>query len=224
MFACNELNLDEIKVYGFDYDYTLACYKQSLNYLLYNLGRQQLVERYKYPADILQLEYTPNWAVRGLHYDIEKGLLLKLDSFLQIQFGTVYRGMTRVPDAEVLRLYRNRIIPLAYVEGSARWSPDAGRAQGKMVQLADLFSVPEMSLLSQVSEWLQASGVDYHPEILFRDIKNSVGASHPIMHRVVSQNVEEYVHRNERLAEYFKVLVGAGKQMFLVTNSPFDFV
>lgn len=117
VFACNELNLDEITVYGFDYDYTLACYKQSLNFLLYNLGRQQLVERYKYPAEILQLDYTPNWAVRGLHYDIEKGLLLKLDSFLQIQFGTVYRGMTRVPDSEVLRLYRNRIIPLAYVEG-----------------------------------------------------------------------------------------------------------
>lgn len=114
-----------------------------------------------------------------------------------------------------------QLLPLA---GAARWSPDAGRATGKMLQLADLFSVPEMSLLSQVSEWLQASGVDYHPEILFRDIKNSVGASHPIMHRVVSENVDEYVHRNERLVEYFRVLQAAGKQLFLVTNSPFNFV
>lgn len=62
----------------------------------------------------------PGFAVRGLHYDIEKGLLLKLDSFLQIQFGSVYRGMTRVSDAEVLRLYKNRTIPIAYVEGSMR--------------------------------------------------------------------------------------------------------
>lgn len=51
-------------------------------------------------------------------YDIEKGLLLKLDSFLQIQLGTVYRGLTRVPDDEVLKLYRNRIIPVKYVEGN----------------------------------------------------------------------------------------------------------
>jgi hypothetical protein len=50
-------------------------------------------------------------------YDIEKGLLLKLDSFLQIQLGTVYRGLTRVSDDEVLSLYRNRIIPVKYVEG-----------------------------------------------------------------------------------------------------------
>lgn len=47
VFACNELDLKEVKVYGFDYDYTLACYKPSLEHLLYNLGRQTLIEQYK---------------------------------------------------------------------------------------------------------------------------------------------------------------------------------
>lgn len=42
------------------------------------------------------MEYRPEFAIRGLHYDIEKGLLLKLDSFLQIQLGSVYRGLTPV--------------------------------------------------------------------------------------------------------------------------------
>lgn len=54
----------------------------------------------------------PGFAIRGLHYDIEKGLLLKLDSFLQIQLGSVYRGLTPVSDAEVIRLYKNRVIPI----------------------------------------------------------------------------------------------------------------
>lgn len=58
----------------------------------------------------------PGFAIRGLHYDIEKGLLLKLDSFLQIQLGTVYRGLTAVSDAEVLRLYRSRTIPIGNCE------------------------------------------------------------------------------------------------------------
>jgi hypothetical protein len=40
-----------------------------------------------------------------------------LDSFLQIQLGTVFRGLSRVPDEEVMNLYRNRFIPIAYVEG-----------------------------------------------------------------------------------------------------------
>lgn len=47
VFACNELDLKEVNVYGFDYDYTLACYKPSMDYLLYNLGRQTLIEQYK---------------------------------------------------------------------------------------------------------------------------------------------------------------------------------
>lgn len=47
VFACNELDLNEIQVYGFDYDYTLACYKPCLNDLLYNLGRDTLIEKFK---------------------------------------------------------------------------------------------------------------------------------------------------------------------------------
>lgn len=40
-----------------------------------------------------------------------------------------------------------------------------------MVQLADLFSVPEMYLLSTVTEFFNKNHIDYHPEILFRDVK-----------------------------------------------------
>lgn len=36
-----------MQVYGFDYDYTLACYKPELDYLLYNLGRDMLIKKYK---------------------------------------------------------------------------------------------------------------------------------------------------------------------------------
>lgn len=59
-----------------------------------------------------------NGALLSFQYDIEKGLLLKLDSFLQIQLGTVFRGITPVPDDEVLKLYgNNRFIPIRQVEG-----------------------------------------------------------------------------------------------------------
>ena len=40
---------------------------------------------YRYPPEILNLEYVPNFAIRGLHYDIRKGWALKLDTFLNIQ-------------------------------------------------------------------------------------------------------------------------------------------
>ncbi|XP_077296560.1 5' nucleotidase C [Arctopsyche grandis] len=221
VFACNELDLEEVNVYGFDYDYTLADYKESLDYLLYNLGRDTLVQKYKYPPEILKLEYKPGFAVRGLHYDIEKGILLKLDSFLQIQFGSVYRGLTPLCAEEVLSLYKNRIIPIAYVEGHTKNERDA---HSKMVHLADLFSVPEVCLLCDIAELFIRNHIDYHPEILFRDVKNSVKSCHPIMHSIVSENVREYIHPNPELRKYFDRLINADKKLFLVTNSPYHFV
>lgn len=55
VFAANELDLEEVNIYGFDYDYTIACYKKSLNYLLYNLGRDNLIERYKVKSFYLEM-------------------------------------------------------------------------------------------------------------------------------------------------------------------------
>lgn len=40
-----------------------------------------------------------------------------------------------------------------------------------MVQLADLFSVPEISLLCNVAEYFEQEKINYHPEILFSDVK-----------------------------------------------------
>ena len=39
--------MSEIDIFGFDYDYTLACYKESLHYLIYDLGREQLINKYQ---------------------------------------------------------------------------------------------------------------------------------------------------------------------------------
>uniref|UniRef100_A0A1B6MMD8 5'-nucleotidase domain-containing protein 3 n=1 Tax=Graphocephala atropunctata TaxID=36148 RepID=A0A1B6MMD8_9HEMI len=221
VFACNELDLDEVKVYGFDYDYTLAVYRPSMDFLLYNLGRDTLISKFKYPSAIGELEYTPGFAIRGLHYDIEKGLLMKIDSFLQIQLGTVYRGLSPVTDDEVLRLYKNKIIPLAYVETHGK---NAQYFTSKMVQLADMFSVPEMALLCNIAEYFERNGIDYHPEILFRDVKSSVGSSHPVMHKILQQDVSKYIEKNSELVYFFQRLVDAGKKLFLVTNSPYKFV
>lgn len=40
-----------------------------------------------------------------------------------------------------------------------------------MVLLADLFSVPEISLLCNITEYFVQNNIDYHPDILFRDVK-----------------------------------------------------
>ena len=48
----------------------------------------QLVFMLQYPKPILDIEYDPLGVIRGLHYDIPKGLLLKLDSINQARHLT----------------------------------------------------------------------------------------------------------------------------------------
>jgi hypothetical protein len=51
-----------------------------------------------------------------------------------------------------------------------------------MVQLADLFSVPEMGLLCNVADYFERNHIDYHPEILFRDVKvKMIGVSEAVV-------------------------------------------
>ncbi|XP_076370821.1 5'-nucleotidase domain-containing protein 3-like isoform X2 [Tachypleus tridentatus] len=218
VFANNELCLADIEVYGFDYDYTLAVYKESLHYLIYDLGRDWLINKFKYPKEIGQLEYRPGFAIRGLHYDIHEGLLMKIDSFHQIQFGSVYRGLTPIPDEEVSRIYGGTYIPQNLIRGT-------GSEPSRMKQLNDLFSVPEICLLSNVTEYFEKHNIAYHPEILFNDIQNAVQSIHPVIHDKLDEGcIENYLEKNEELSLFLQRLQNAGNKMFLVTNSPFKFV
>lgn len=47
IYANNEVNLEEVDIYGFDYDYTLALYSSALDEMIYNKAREFLVQHYK---------------------------------------------------------------------------------------------------------------------------------------------------------------------------------
>lgn len=47
VFTNSELSLKYIDMYGFDFDYTLVHYKQSVLDLIYNLAKSRLVEQLK---------------------------------------------------------------------------------------------------------------------------------------------------------------------------------
>ena len=91
VFCNDQTDLDEVDVYGFDYDYTLAAYKKGVEYLIHDIAREHLVKKYGYPEEVGKIVYDPNFAIRGLHYDVQNGLFLKVDNAHLIQFGTVHR-------------------------------------------------------------------------------------------------------------------------------------
>lgn len=49
------LRLDNIQVYGFDYDYTLAHYSPNLQTLIYDLAKKHMVDEVRFCLSILCL-------------------------------------------------------------------------------------------------------------------------------------------------------------------------
>lgn len=47
IYANNEISLHDVEVYGFDYDYTLAQYADSLHPEIFSAARDILIEHYK---------------------------------------------------------------------------------------------------------------------------------------------------------------------------------
>nr|XP_040145632.1 5'-nucleotidase domain-containing protein 2 isoform X2 [Ictidomys tridecemlineatus] len=177
IYANNEISLRDVEVYGFDYDYTLAQYADALHPEIFNAARDILIEHYKYPEGIRKYDYNPSFAIRGLHYDIQKSLLMKIDAFHYVQLGTAYRGLQPVPDEEVIDLYGGtQHIPLYQMSGF--YGKDAIR--------------------------------DVHVKGL--------------MYQWIERDMEKYILRGDETFAVLSRLVAHGKQLFLITNSPFSFV
>lgn len=219
VYANNELDLSEIDVYGFDYDYTLMNYKKSLHYLIYDLGCRKLVEQHKYPERILNLKYDPTFAIRGLHCDVRKGLLLKIDSFHDIQMGTVYRGHTCLPDDEVKQLYNGSHVGIMNMNSFYGTGPN-------MHQMMDLFSVPEMTLFSNVIQYFIDNDLAYDPEYVFYDVKSAVQDVHSSgrLHQTIIRDMTTYMDPDVAIVNLLTQMTDSGKRIFLITNNSADFV
>ncbi|XP_686778.2 5'-nucleotidase domain-containing protein 3 [Danio rerio] len=222
IFANNQMSLQDIEIYGFDYDYTLAFYSSHLHTLIFNIARDILIEEHRYPEGLREYDYIPNFVIRGLHYDVQKALLMKIDAFHYIQLGTVYRGLNPVPEKEVIAMYEGSHVPLEIMSDFYGKSSHGHT----MKQFMDIFSLPEMTLLSCVNDYFMKHNIDYEPVHLYKDVKEVIGNVHVrgIMYRAVEADIEKYIRYGEQTHAVLRKLSKNGKKMFLITNSPFDFV
>ncbi|XP_063066433.1 5'-nucleotidase, cytosolic II, like 1 [Engraulis encrasicolus] len=108
VFVNRSLNLENIKCYGFDMDYTLAIYKSpEYEALGFELLRDRLVS-IGYPHELLRYKYDPSFPTRGLVYDTMYGNLLKVDSHGNILVCT--HGFTYLKGEEIHTYYPHKFI------------------------------------------------------------------------------------------------------------------
>jgi hypothetical protein len=89
-----------------------------------------------------------------------------------------------------------------------------------------MFSLAEGCLISDVVQLAEDLQFPYDPYWLHDDVSKAINFAHGQggMHRTIINDVEKYVHPSPHLRTYLTREVDAGKKLFLLTNSPFDFV
>ncbi|KAJ2759553.1 hypothetical protein H4S06_002174 [Coemansia sp. BCRC 34490] len=219
IFPNTELQLSRVRTYGFDYDYTLARYTDKLPETIYNMIRDVLVKKLLYPPALLGLKYDKGFAIRGISYDKETGWLFKLDSNYNIAMDTIHYGREPLRDLEeVYSLHNGPHIPPDYVKS-------------QLYHLNDIYSVPEATLLADITQYFTEHSIPFHPRYLAEDIRTAGeyihrgdGISHSPLHTVIMNNIGDYLNRAPELLDILQTLKKEGKRLFLLTNSGYDYI
>ncbi|GAQ77600.1 haloacid dehalogenase-like hydrolase superfamily hydrolase [Klebsormidium nitens] len=212
IYPNRSLRLDQISVYGFDYDYTIAHYTEHLQPLIYNLAVHHLVKEFRYPRDILSFRYDEKFPIRGLYYDKRRGYLLKLDFFHAVEPGAAYFGRRALSRQEIEEAYGRQAIPSDYMHN--------------LVSLMDLFCLSEACLISDVIQHFVSSRIEFDPMYVYEDVKKSIDYVHrsALMHRAILEKPSQFLLKQPGVIQQLKRLKASGKKLFILTNSPFFFV
>ncbi|KAH8853375.1 5'-nucleotidase domain-containing protein 3 [Schistosoma japonicum] len=168
----------------------------------------------QYPEEILNYEYT-EFAKRGLHFDVKRGLLMKVDAFHHIQLDTVYRGFTLLSLDEILKVYRGSHLANDILK--QKFTPN----DTVMLQLMDFFQLPEINLLCSIIAFFDRRGIDYKPFYVYQDVSTAVARVHKsgLLGQTVMSNPEKYIAKDPQLRTFLHRLVENDKKLFVISNS-----
>lgn len=204
IFCNRTLNLRSIKAIGYDMDYTLIHYvpkaweRRAYDYLKIRMAAAG------FPVE--GLEFDPEFVIRGLIIDTERGNILKAN-----RFGYVKRAFhgTRLLEFEEQRhAYARTIVDLA----EPRWS-----------FLNTFFSLSEACMYAQLVDLLDAGkiGGTVGYGDLYRLVRQSLDAAHMEgqLKAELMNDPDRFVVTDPETAMALLDQKEAGKKLLLITNS-----
>ncbi|XP_028078676.1 5'-nucleotidase domain-containing protein DDB_G0275467 isoform X2 [Camellia sinensis] len=216
IYVNKNLRLENIQVYGFDYDYTLAHYSANLQSLIYELAKEHLVNELRYPDSCLEFKYDPTFPIRGLYYDKLKGCLLKLDFFGSIEPDGCYFGRRKLTKKEIEQIYGTRHI---------------GRDQARgLVSLMDFFCFSEACLIADIVQHFVDAKLEFDASYVYQDVNRAIQHVHRsgLAHRGILSDPQRYLVKNDSLGqrdswrELFDVVIAkANKPEFYTSENLF---
>lgn len=214
IFCNRAINMKQIEAVGFDMDYTLAEYiSETFDLLAYDGAVEKLIGM-GYPEEISSFQYDPAAYQRGLVLDKKRGNVLKMDRHKYVKVA--YHGLTRLAPAERKAIYASSF------ETQPNYYPSEGYAS-----VDTEFMLVDLALFCQLVDYK-----DKHPDSIPRtyfeiakDIRQAVDLCHcdGVIKDRVAEAPAKYIKPNPDLPLLFERLRAGGKQVFVLTNSLYDF-
>ena len=206
---CNRsLRFDQIAMVGFDMDYTLAIYHQDeMDRLSIEWTAKKLVER-GYPETLLTMPYRTDFPIRGLLVDRKLGNVLKMDRYKYVK--KAYHGMRELSRDERRQLYHTK-----------RLRPGTKRYHW----VDTLYALSEVSVYAAVVDELDRDGLKVDYDELFSHVRECIDLAHrdgSILSAILG-DLPRYVIRDPSLGATFHKIRSAGKRLFLLTNSHWEY-
>jgi HAD superfamily 5'-nucleotidase-like hydrolase len=206
---CNrDLRMSGIAWVGFDMDYTLAIYnQQEMDELSVKATIEKLVLR-GYPQFIRTIPYDTSFPVRGLLIDKRFGHVLKMNRYKFVTKG--YHGFRELAKDELRALYHAKKIRPATPR--YHW-------------IDTLYALSEAALYAALVEAFEKRGMAVDYAQMFSDIRESIDEAHRdgTILETVAANYPRFVNKDRSLAPTLHKLRSAGKKLFLLTNSRWQY-
>jgi HAD superfamily 5'-nucleotidase-like hydrolase len=208
VFANRTLNLRAVKAIGYDMDYTLIHYhvkaweRRAFDYL-----QQKLVD-HGWPVG--DLEFLPDFAVRGLVIDTKLGNIVKADGFGYVK--RAFHGTSRLEFDQQREQYSRELVDLA----DRRW-----------VLLNTFFSLSEAVMYAQLVDRIESRA--FPPVVgfaeLWQRIRHALDSAHAEgrLKAEIVERPDDYVELDAEMPLTLLDQREAGKRLLLVTNSEWTF-
>lgn len=208
IFINRSLNLESITSIGFDMDHTLALYNRVE---FETLAFRETLKKFNaagYPKELQKLKFDPNFVIRGLLVDQERGNLLKVDGYKYVKVA--YHGHRRLDKQERHLLYNSK-----------------GYKADEFLSIDTFFALSEVQLFTEIVDYmrLHPGAIQKTYREVYQDLREFIDLSHKdgtIKQHVLS-DISRYISRDPHLSQTLAKLIDGGKRLFLLTNSDWSY-
>jgi 5'-nucleotidase len=208
MYVNRSLNMDRIKAIGFDMDHTLVMYnREAFETLAFRETLKKFIEA-GYPEELGDLNFKPNFLIRGLLVDMDRGNLLKVDGHKYVK--SAFHGTTRLDKETRHKLYNS----------------ESFKAQ-EFLSVDTFFALSEVQLFVEIVDYM-----DNHPKKIkksyrevYDDLRKFIDLSHAdgSIKNVVMADPGRFIRKDKYLSTALMRLIDGGKTLFLLTNSGWEY-